>query len=100
MRYNGCLSKSRKILTSVPQGSVLGPFLFLLYVNDIHTIINKDTKVACYADDIAIWTSDREIDISEKKLQHSLNGILKRTQSLKLKINVEKTTNCLCLYNR
>ncbi|GFW83397.1 hypothetical protein TNCV_2544951 [Trichonephila clavipes] len=46
--------RAEKIRAGVPQRSVLSPLLFLLYVNDIHLDINNDTKVACYADDIAI----------------------------------------------
>ncbi|GFV81143.1 reverse transcriptase domain-containing protein [Trichonephila clavipes] len=92
-------SSSYTPVTGVPQGSILNTLIFFIYVNDIHPNINDDT-VACYADDIAIWYSGREIDISEKKLQLSLNEILKWAQSLILKINVEKTTVCVFTADR
>ena len=77
VRFNGVYSHERKTWDNVPQGSVLSALLFLIYINNIHPHLHKETKMACYVDDIVIWHSDKNLKQSEYSLKHSFEGISK-----------------------
>ncbi|GFT98309.1 probable RNA-directed DNA polymerase from transposon BS [Trichonephila clavipes] len=79
----------------VPQGSVLSPLLFLIFMNTIRHHIHPDTKIACYADDIAVWHSHNDITESERALNTTLKGIATWAENLKLTINADKTNYCI-----
>ena len=49
----GATSSSKPVPSGVPQGSILGPILFLLYVNDLSNVVKK-SSVACFTDDTKI----------------------------------------------
>ena len=52
-------SSSKPVLSGVPQGSILEPILFVLFINDLPQGISEDTHLAPYADDTKIWRSIR-----------------------------------------
>ena len=69
-KINSSFSTRAELIIGVPQGSVLGPLLFNIFINDFFFIF-KDTVVCNYADDNTLYTSDMKLDILMKKLECS-----------------------------
>jgi Reverse transcriptase (RNA-dependent DNA polymerase). len=58
VRVEGQLSKEFKVTSGVPQGSIFGPLLFLVYVNDIWR--NTDSSIRLFADDFIIYVGNHK----------------------------------------
>ena len=69
------MSSEAPVLFGVPQGSILGPLLFVLFINDMHSVVSPGTSIALYADDTKIWrriNSEVDSEILNKDIE-SLN---------------------------
>ena len=71
VEINGCASELLNVTRGVPQGSILGPKLFVLYINDICNV-SKLAKFILFADDTNIFRGGNNL----KELKGMINGVL------------------------
>ncbi|CAB4009277.1 Hypothetical predicted protein, partial [Paramuricea clavata] len=86
---NGEQSSFKPVNCGVPQGSILGPLLFIMHFNGIVASLNN-CKILMYADDTVIYYSHKDIEVIEKKLQDDLASITSWLQQNQLIINMKK----------
>ena len=91
VKCNGNLSPFIEMTSGVPQGSVLGPFLFLLFVNDISSFATNGCMLNLFADDTIIYASGDNIEEVHYKLQSCLDNVSKWYNRNRLLINIEKS---------
>ena len=84
-----CYSTVSTVLSGVPQGSVLGPILFLIFINDLDSICCGESSIMLFADDAKLY-SRVEIDQPSISLQHSLERLSTWAESWQLAINISK----------
>ena len=87
-------SSSRRFTQGLPQGSVLAPLLFLLYINNLASSLNNDAVLALFADDVSILTTARKNEDAEAAAQSVVNYVLIWSQVWKLNLNADKSEVC------
>ena len=91
MNMNGFLSDKISPLTGVPQGSVLSPLLFLIYVNDLQKPHHRQNSKSQFADDTALWDASKNVQFAAKRLRKDLRKLAKWCAKWRIKLNPEKT---------
>lgn len=89
VKVNNAYSKERNIRAGVPQGSVLGPALFSIYVNDV--VKFAKTKIAMFADDTAIYAHSFSAIVAAKQIQIHINMLQDYYSKWKIALNAQKT---------
>ena len=83
-------SDCQPVRYGVPQGSILGPLLFIIYINELHTIPTH-CSVRLYADDTLLYFSSQSVFEIETSLSHDLDRIVTWLHDNYLFLNLDKT---------
>lgn len=89
IKINSALSSTRPIEAGVPQGSILSPLLYDLYIYDFPR--SPNTFLGIYADDTVITARCRDPDLVHRRLQIAIDDIEEYTTSWKIEINADKS---------
>ena len=89
VRANGVISKETTVSYGVPQGSILGPSLFIIYVNDLLYTMREccDANIEMYADDTVLYVADPCLNTAIEKNNLRMNKLYKWCINNKLTIN-------------
>ena len=89
VNYNDQFSAQEPLLCGVPQGSILGPLLFLLHFNDLGSVLSQ-CKIIKYADDTVIFFSHKDLKTIELVLNEEFENVSRWLESNELIINKKK----------
>ena len=92
--YNNVMSSPLPLTTGAPQGSILGPCLFLLFINNLSSVV-KYSAINIYADDTLIYMSDSDIVTAVRKLQYDIDSIVSWFKKINLHSVLRKHLQCL-----
>jgi len=91
---NGNLSSSLSVEIGVPQGSILGPLFFIIFVNDLPSV-TKLCKVVLYADDTALFYAADDVNVIQRSLLSDFLHISNWMDVNRLILNVDKTKSMI-----
>ena len=95
---NSSFSSFGKVLSGVPQGSILGPILFSIFINDLPLCLsNNDAFLDLFADDSTLHTSDTDISKINNNLQISIDNIQSWCTYNKMALHPQKTKSMLIM---
>ena len=87
--YNGQESSKKAINCGVPQGSILGPLLFIIYINDLSNVCNHMMSLL-FADDTNLFVSGKDVIKLQQEVEMDLNKISEWLKINKLSLNIKK----------
>ena len=95
-KLNSCLSNSADLICGVPQGSVLGPTLFLCYINDLSMVTKHlGMSISLYADDAVLYCSNHDSYFVKERLETALSHVIEWCNINYININIDKTKFCI-----
>ena len=94
VRFADATSHFRPMRQGLPQGSVLSPLLFILFINNLAEILPKDAQIALFADDVTLLATNRKKELAVKELQELIDIVVKWSKKWKLNLNADKCEVC------
>ena len=92
VKINDEMSDKVKLNAGTPQGSVLNPLLFLMYVNDIPVDpMNNQVKISQFVDDLGMWTFGPSATYVQYRIHKTLSALEKWCSKWRIKLNAKKT---------
>ena len=99
VKWGSTISRSCRFATGVPQGSVSGPLLFIIYMNSlakkVSEVNDQRLKFKFFADDSSLWCVDKNVEVAASVVQKGLNVISSWSAEYGMPISVGKNESIL-----
>ena len=97
VQFGAVCLQPEPITCGVPQGSILGPLLFIIYINDLPNA-SKVVKTFLFADDTSLFYSHKDRNQTIAVMNYELTKIMDWLKANKLSLNIAKTNYWVAVY--
>jgi hypothetical protein len=88
----GCICgyQGKRLSNASLQGAVRSPMLFLVYINDVASVIPPNVEISMLADDIAVWSADKDVDVATERVQEACLAVNEWSKEWLMELNTQK----------
>ena len=95
VRINNSYSRYHHFAEGLPQGTMLSPTLFLIFINDLREELGEDIVCSLFADDLALAVQGATVEECERKMQPALDRLMQWAERNKMEVAFDTTTEIL-----